>query len=137
MTSSHSSGGLSALERLRVFQGLGAGGLGALSQIVMADILSPRERGKYAGLFGAVMALATIGGPLLGGVVTDAFGWRWNFFIGLPIGRVQNCSLALKATLSAAATGILLFLFFDVLEHGVGPVEDSLNTCAYPGDVCG
>ena len=73
---------------MRVFQGVGAGGLAALSQIVMADILSPRERGKYAGLFGAVMALATIGGPLLGGVVTDAFGWRWNFFIGLPIAIV-------------------------------------------------
>ncbi|WP_396129951.1 MDR family MFS transporter [Agromyces aerolatus] len=73
---------------MRVFQGLGAGGLGALSQIVMADILSPRERGKYAGLFGAVMAIATVGGPLLGGVVTDAFGWRWNFFVGLPIAIV-------------------------------------------------
>jgi EmrB/QacA subfamily drug resistance transporter len=73
---------------MRTFQGIGAGGLAALSQIVMADILSPRERGKYAGLFGAVMALATIGGPLLGGVVTDAFGWRWNFFIGLPIAIV-------------------------------------------------
>jgi EmrB/QacA subfamily drug resistance transporter len=73
---------------MRVFQGLGAGGLGALSQIVMADILSPRERGKYAGLFGAVMAVATVGGPLLGGVVTDAFGWRWNFFVGLPIAIV-------------------------------------------------
>jgi len=73
---------------MRAFQGIGAGGLAALSQIVMADILSPRERGKYAGLFGAVMAIATIGGPLLGGVVTDAFGWRWNFFIGLPIAIV-------------------------------------------------
>jgi EmrB/QacA subfamily drug resistance transporter len=70
---------------MRVFQGLGAGGLGALSQIVMADILSPRERGKYAGLFGAVMAVATVGGPLLGGGITDTLGWRWNFFIGLPL----------------------------------------------------
>jgi ZIP family zinc transporter len=56
-----------------------------------------------------------------------------TIFIGLPIGRVQNCSLALKATLSAAATGILLFLFFDVLEHGVGPVEDSLNAAVHNG----
>ena len=56
-----------------------------------------------------------------------------TIFIGLPIGRVQNCSLALKATLSAAATGILLFLFFDVLEHGVGPVEDSLNAAVHTG----
>ncbi|WP_420897872.1 MDR family MFS transporter [Cryobacterium adonitolivorans] len=72
----------------RVLQGLGAGGLAALSQIIMADIISPRDRGKYAGLFGGVMALGTVGGPLLGGVVTDAFGWRWNFFIALPIAIV-------------------------------------------------
>ncbi len=69
----------------RVLQGLGAGGMAALSQIIMADIISPRDRGKYAGLFGAVMAVGTVGGPLLGGVVTDAFGWRWNFFIALPV----------------------------------------------------
>jgi len=50
----------------------------------MADIISPRERGRYMGLFGAVMAVATIGGPLLGGVITDAWGWRWNFFVALP-----------------------------------------------------
>ncbi|TFC96045.1 MULTISPECIES: MFS transporter [Cryobacterium] len=72
----------------RVLQGLGAGGLAALSQIIMADIISPRDRGKYAGLFGAVMAVGTVGGPLLGGVVTDAFGWRWNFFIALPVAIV-------------------------------------------------
>ncbi|PPF58415.1 MFS transporter [Rathayibacter sp. AY1C2] len=72
----------------RVFQGLGAGGLAALSQIIMADIISPRERGKYAGLFGGVMAIGTVGGPLLGGVVTDAFGWRWNFFIAMPVAIV-------------------------------------------------
>ncbi|MGO4783237.1 MDR family MFS transporter [Cryobacterium sp. W22_MBD10_FK3] len=72
----------------RVLQGLGAGGLAALSQIIMADIISPRDRGRYAGLFGAVMAVGTVGGPLLGGVVTDAFGWRWNFFIALPIAIV-------------------------------------------------
>ncbi|TFD86329.1 MFS transporter [Cryobacterium serini] len=72
----------------RIMQGLGGGGLAALSQIIMADIISPRERGRYAGLFGAVMALGTIGGPLLGGVVTDTFGWRWNFFIALPVAVV-------------------------------------------------
>jgi EmrB/QacA subfamily drug resistance transporter len=72
----------------RVMQGLGAGGLAALSQIIMADIISPRDRGKYAGLFGGVMAVGTVGGPLLGGVVTDAFGWRWNFFIALPVAIV-------------------------------------------------
>lgn len=78
----------STLITMRVFQGIGAGGLAALSQIVMADIISPRERGRYAGLFGAVMAVATVGGPLLGGVITDGLGWRWNFFVGLPIAVV-------------------------------------------------
>ncbi|EMR00271.1 drug resistance MFS transporter [Paeniglutamicibacter gangotriensis Lz1y] len=74
----------SMLITMRVFQGLGAGGLTALTQIVMADIISPRERGKYMGLFGAVMALGTVGGPLIGGFITDAINWRWNFFIALP-----------------------------------------------------
>jgi EmrB/QacA subfamily drug resistance transporter len=68
----------------RAVQGLGAGGLAALSQVIMADIISPRERGRYMGLFGAVMALATVGGPLLGGVITDGIGWRWNFFVAIP-----------------------------------------------------
>ena len=72
----------------RVLQGLGAGGLAALSQIIMADIISPRDRGKYAGLFGGVMAIGTVGGPLLGGVVTDVLNWRWNFYIALPIAIV-------------------------------------------------
>ena len=69
---------------MRVLQGLGGGGLAALSQIVMADVVSPRERGRYAGLFGAAMAVGTVGGPLLGGFLTDAFSWRWNFYVALP-----------------------------------------------------
>jgi EmrB/QacA subfamily drug resistance transporter len=68
----------------RAVQGIGAGGLAALSQVIMADIISPRERGRYMGLFGAVMAVATVGGPLLGGFITDTWGWRWNFFVALP-----------------------------------------------------
>ncbi|MCD5348272.1 MFS transporter [Agromyces sp. S2-1-8] len=69
---------------VRVVQGLGAGGLMSLVMIAVALIISPRERGKYMGVVGGIMALATIGGPLLGGVITDAFGWRANFFIGVP-----------------------------------------------------
>ncbi len=72
----------------RAVQGIGAGGLAALSQVLMADIISPRERGRYMGLFGGVMALATIGGPLLGGMIADAWGWRWNFFVALPVAIV-------------------------------------------------
>ncbi|MDI6021977.1 MDR family MFS transporter [Leucobacter sp. UT-8R-CII-1-4] len=69
----------------RVIQGLGAGGLGALIQIVIADIVSPLERGKLMGIMGAIMAVGTVGGPLLGGWITDAFGWRWNFYVAVPI----------------------------------------------------
>ena len=74
----------SMLITLRVFQGIGVGGLISLVFVAVALIISPRERGKYMGIVGGVMAVATIGGPLLGGVITDAFGWRANFFIGVP-----------------------------------------------------
>lgn len=71
----------------RVLQGLGLGGLQALVQIVMASIVSPRERGRYMGYFGAVMAVATVGGPLLGGFLVDSsLGWRWCFWVGVPFG---------------------------------------------------
>lgn len=73
-----------ALIGFRVIQGLGAGGLMSLVQIVIADIVTPRERGKYMGVIGGVISLATIGGPLIGGLVTDTIGWRANFFIALP-----------------------------------------------------
>ena len=85
----------------RAVQGIGAGGLAALSQVLMADIISPRERGRYMGLFGGVMALATIGGPLLGGVITDAWGWRWNFFVSLPVAIVAL--ILVQATLHVPA----------------------------------
>lgn len=69
----------------RALQGIGLGGVQALTQIVMAAVISPRERGKYNGYFGGVMALATIGGPLAGGAIVDsALGWRWVFFVGVP-----------------------------------------------------
>lgn len=74
----------STLIAFRAIQGIGGGGLAALSQVIMADIISPRERGRYMGLFGAVMAVATVGGPLLGGWITDVANWRWNFFVALP-----------------------------------------------------
>ncbi|MCA1222766.1 MFS transporter [Streptomyces sp. 8L] len=71
---------------VRVFQGIGVGGLSALAQIVMAAMISPRERGRYSGYLGAVFAVATVGGPLLGGVITDTswLGWRWCFYVGVP-----------------------------------------------------
>lgn len=72
----------------RALQGIGGGGMQALSQILMADIISPRERGRYMGLFAGVMAVGTVGGPLLGGLLTDTIGWRWNFFVGVPLGII-------------------------------------------------
>ncbi len=68
----------------RAVQGIGAGGLTALATVLIADIISPRERGRYMGLMGGIMGIGMVGGPLLGGVITDGPGWRWNFFIGLP-----------------------------------------------------
>ena len=72
------------LAGFRAFQGIGAGGLTALATVLIADIISPRERGKYMGLMGAIMAVGMVGGPLLGGALTDSVGWRWNFFVGIP-----------------------------------------------------
>ena len=73
----------------RVVQGLGVGGLTALVQVVIATMISPRERGRYAGYLGAVFALATVSGPLIGGVIVDtALGWRGCFYVGLPFAVV-------------------------------------------------
>ncbi|GEP33838.1 MFS transporter [Nocardioides szechwanensis] len=70
----------------RAFQGLGVGGLTALVQVVIATMVSPRERGRYSGYIGAVFALATVSGPLIGGLIVDSpLGWRGCFFVGLPI----------------------------------------------------
>jgi EmrB/QacA subfamily drug resistance transporter len=69
---------------MRALQGIGAGGLTALATVLLADILSPRERGKYMGLMGGIMGIGMVGGPLLGGVLTDSLSWHWNFFVGLP-----------------------------------------------------
>jgi len=74
----------------RVIQGLGAGGLTALAQIIMAAMISPRERGRYSGYLGATFAVATVGGPLVGGVITDTdwLGWRWCLYVGVPFALI-------------------------------------------------
>lgn len=74
----------------RAIQGVGVGGLAALVQIVMASIVSPRERGRYFGYLGAVFAVATVSGPLLGGLIVDTpwLGWRWTFYVGVPFAAV-------------------------------------------------
>src|SRR5919199_574751 len=70
----------------RAVQGVGAGGILAMTQVIMAAMVSPRERGRYSGYLGATFAVATIAGPLLGGVIVDTswLGWRWCFYVGGP-----------------------------------------------------
>ncbi|MDV3221398.1 MDR family MFS transporter [Intrasporangium sp.] len=70
----------------RAIQGAGMGTLMPLSQTIIGDIISPRQRGKYQGLMGGVFGISSILGPLVGGFVTDNWGWRWLFFISLPVG---------------------------------------------------
>jgi EmrB/QacA subfamily drug resistance transporter len=111
----------------RAFQGLGMGGLQALVQVVIAAMIPPRQRGRYNGYLGGVMALATVGGPLLGGVIVDTswLGWRWCFYVGVPFAVVALVLLQktlhlktvrrpdaqvdyLGATLIAAGVSVLL-----------------------------
>jgi EmrB/QacA subfamily drug resistance transporter len=83
----------------RAFQGIGVGGLQALVQVAIAAMIPPRERGRYNGYLGGVMALATVGGPLLGGLIVDTswLGWRWCFYIGVPVAVIALALL--QATL--------------------------------------
>jgi EmrB/QacA subfamily drug resistance transporter len=70
----------------RTIQGLGIGGLMSLGQAIIGDIVSPRERGRYQGYMGSAFGLATVLGPLIGGVIVEHLSWRWTFFVGIPIG---------------------------------------------------
>jgi EmrB/QacA subfamily drug resistance transporter len=79
----------------RALQGLGAGGLITLAQTTVGDLIVPRERGKYQGLFGAVFATCSVAGPLLGGVITDALSWRWIFYVNLPVGAAALFLIAI------------------------------------------
>ncbi|MFE9673076.1 DHA2 family efflux MFS transporter permease subunit [Streptomyces sp. NPDC006259] len=78
----------------RALQGLGGGGLMVLSMAIVGDIVPPRERGRYQGLFGAVFGATSVLGPLLGGLFTEHLSWRWVFYVNLPIGVVALAVIA-------------------------------------------
>jgi EmrB/QacA subfamily drug resistance transporter len=88
----------------RAFQGLGAGGLLVGAFALIGDLIPPRERGKYQGIMGGIMAVAMIAGPLVGGFITDNASWRWIFYMNLPVGAVGFVMLLLFLHLPARKT---------------------------------
>jgi EmrB/QacA subfamily drug resistance transporter len=121
----------------RAFQGIGGGGLFAIALSIIGDVIPPRERGRYQGYFAAVFGVSSIAGPLLGGWFTDGPGWRWIFFINVPIGiaALVITSSALKlpvhrrehsidylgaATIVASVTCLLLYLNWRGKDYGWG-----------------
>ena len=116
---------MTELIAFRVLQGLGAGGLLPLGQALVADLYSPRERGRYQGFMGAAWGLAALAGPLVGGLLTDHASWRWIFYINVPLcllalvvvmrtlpagtkGREQRIDYVGAGLLAAGVTGVLL-----------------------------
>ncbi|WP_435876973.1 MDR family MFS transporter [Streptomyces acidicola] len=88
----------------RALQGLGGGGLIVLSMAIVGDIVPPRERGRYQGLFGAVFGTTSVLGPLLGGLFTEHLSWRWVFYVNLPVGIVALIVIATVLRIPVAAT---------------------------------
>src|SRR3954464_5996520 len=80
----------------RALQGIGAGGLMVGAQAIIADIVPPRDRGRYMGLIGSVFAVASVAGPLLGGFLVSSLSWRWVFYVNMPIGAIAVAIVVFK-----------------------------------------
>src|ERR1700712_2222561 len=86
------SNSMGLLKAGRAVQGLGGGGLMILAQAIIADVVPARERGKYMGIMGGVFAFSSVAGPLLGGFFTHGIGWRWAFWMNVPLGLLAIAS---------------------------------------------
>ncbi|GAA4200105.1 MDR family MFS transporter [Actinocatenispora rupis] len=112
---------MTGLIAFRAFQGLGAGGLMVGAMSIMGVLVPPRERGKYQGLMAAIMPLAMIGGPLLGGFITDHLSWRWAFYVNLPVGVVAVAMIVATLKLPRLRTSHRVdYLGAALLALGVG-----------------